>query len=110
VACGANPACLLWEKAINPPSAVNIKATPSGTWMIIVGVAKQPIIKKECFMLKLKINVPEVRKFFNYPAEKKGKFFQMADYKAQDSAGNYRTAWVQAQSIFYLARRGCERG
>jgi hypothetical protein len=42
------------------------------------------------------MNVPEVRKFFNNPAEKLAKFFQLTGYKAQDSAGNLLSAWMDS--------------
>lgn len=60
-------------------------------------------------MMKLSINVPEVRSFIKDLAETPGKFFEMIRYNVQESVGKYLSALMDAELSFYLGRERYER-
>jgi putative transposase len=60
-------------------------------------------------MMKLSINVPEVRNFIKDLAETPGKFFEMIRYNVQESVGKYLSALMDAELSFYLGRERYER-
>lgn len=60
-------------------------------------------------MVKLSINVPEVRNFIKDLAETPGKFFEMIRHNVQDSVGKYLSALMDAELTFHLGRERYER-
>ncbi len=60
-------------------------------------------------MMKLSINVPEVRNFIKDLTEIPEKFFDMIRYNVQESVGKYLSALMDAELTFYLGRDRYER-
>lgn len=60
-------------------------------------------------MMKLSINVPEVRNFIKDLAKKPGNFFEMIHDNVQESVGKYLSALMNAELTFHLGRERYER-
>ncbi len=60
-------------------------------------------------MMKLSINVPEVRDFIKDLAKAPEKVFEMIRYNVQESVGKYLSSLMEAELSFFLGRERYER-